>query len=57
MYIIYNNSDATECVMIEIPSLTSAEATLQDMRERYPEDVWRMGVVLTEYEGEEPVGS
>ena len=57
MYIIYNNSDATERVTIEIPSLTSAEAALQDMRMRYPEDVWRMGVVLTEYEGEEPVGS
>lgn len=57
MYIIYNNSDATERVTIEIPSLTSAEAALQGMRERYPEDVWRMGVVLTEYEGEEPVGS
>ena len=57
MYIIYNNSDATERVTIEIPSLTSAEDTLQNMRKRYPEDVWRMGVVLTEYEGEEPVGS
>ena len=57
MYIVYNNSDAAERVTIEIHSLTSAEAALQDMRERYPEDVWRMGVVLTEYEGDTPVGS
>lgn len=57
MYIVYNNSGAAERVTIEIPSLTSAEAALQDMRERYPEDVWRMGVVLTEYEGDTPVGS
>jgi len=57
MYIVFNNSDATERVTIEIPSLTSAEAALQDMRERYPEDEWRLAVVLTPYEGEYPLGN